>query len=94
MPPAELLSPRSFFRQVFLARLAPSLKSAFARAHPEYGAFNAKAVPVRLSDQESAHPVSMIHIPSNAQVGFYELATSIHEGSVTTTDGTVIRVAG
>jgi len=70
-----------------------SLKSAFARSHPKYGVINSKAIVIRLSDQKSAHPVSMIQIPADASKGFYELTTTVKEGSTAISGGAVIRVA-
>jgi hypothetical protein len=70
-----------------------SLKIAFGRSHPQLGVINSKALTVRLSDQESAHPMSLIRIPTDASKGFYELTTTVKEGSVTTGGGSIIRIA-
>jgi hypothetical protein len=70
-----------------------SLKKAFARAHPKRGRVNSKAITVRLSNRKSANPVSLIRIPANASKGYYELTTSVAGDGVTTSGGSVIRVA-
>jgi hypothetical protein len=70
-----------------------SLKKAFGRSHPQLGEINSKALTVRLSDQKSAHPTSLIRIPTDAGKGFYELTTTVKEGSVTTSGGSIIRIA-
>jgi hypothetical protein len=70
-----------------------SLKKAFRRSHPRLGIINSKALTVRLSDQKFAHPTSLIRIPTDAGKGFYELTTTVKEGSVTTSGGSIIRIA-
>jgi hypothetical protein len=70
-----------------------SLKKAFGRSHPKLGVINSKALTVRLSDQKPAHPTSLIRIPTDASKGFYELTTTVKEGSVTTSGGSIIRIA-
>jgi hypothetical protein len=70
-----------------------SLKSAFGRSHPKHGAINSKAAAIRLSNTKPANPVSTIRIPANAGKGYYELTTSVADGSVTQTGGSVIRVS-
>ena len=70
-----------------------SLKSAFARSHPKYGAVNSKATAIRLSNTKSANPVSLIRIPADAGKGYYEFTTSVAGGSVTSSGGSVIRIS-
>jgi hypothetical protein len=70
-----------------------SLKSAFARSHPNLGDVNAKATVIRISNRKSANPVSLIRIPANAGKGYYELTTSVAGGSVTQTGGSVLRIS-
>jgi hypothetical protein len=74
-------------------RSVTSLKTDFSRSHPKLGVVNSKALTIRLSNRESAHPVSLIHIPANASKGFYELTTSIKDGPVTSGGGSVIRIS-
>ena len=70
-----------------------SLKKAFARSHPQLGVVNSKALTIRLSDQKSAHPVSLIQVPADAGKGWYQLTTTVKEGSTTISGGAGIRIA-
>jgi hypothetical protein len=69
-----------------------AVKKAFAGSHPVLGRINFSASTLHVSDESKASPVSVLHVPSNAAPGFYELTTKRVKGKDSSGGGLIFTI--
>ena len=67
-------------------------KKAIAKAHPAPGRTIFAATTLHVSDEKSASPVSLLHVPPSATKGFYELTFKIVKGKNSASGGLIFTV--
>jgi hypothetical protein len=67
-------------------------EKAISESHPAPGKTAFTATTLHVSDQKSASPVSLLHVPASATRGFYELTFKIAKGKNTASGGLIFTV--
>jgi hypothetical protein len=71
---------------------AAAAGKAFTGSHSNSGRTNFAASPLHVSDEETVSPVSLLHIPANAEKGFYLLTTVVVKGKNSSRGGVIFSV--